>query len=131
MTDLNAKDLDALKAQLQSAYDALIEEVREELARSGEQHYIDLAGRVGDMGDQSVADALADLDAAMIDRHVREMREIESALARIAGGTYGDCLDCGGAIGLERLKAYPTALRCVQCQSQHDHQFAHENRPSL
>lgn len=131
MTSLKQNELDILKAQLHAAYDRLIDEVREELEQSGEQHYIDLAGRVTDQGDQSVADALADLDAAMIDRHIHEIREIETALARIAAGSYGDCVDCGGAVGFARLKAYPTAVRCIDCQARHDKQFAHENKPSL
>jgi RNA polymerase-binding protein DksA len=131
MTSLNNTELETLKGQLQAAYDRLIGEVQEELVQSGEQHYIDLAGRVTDMGEQSVADALADLDAAMIDRHVHEIREIEMALARITAGSYGDCADCGAAIGFARLKAYPTAVRCIDCQALHDKQFAHENRPSL
>lgn len=131
MTALNPSQLDALTGQLRAAYDRLIEEIREELARSDQQHYIDLAGRVTDMGDQSVADALADLDAAMIDRHIHELREIEAALARVADGSYGACVDCGEAVGAERLAAYPTAVRCIGCQTQHDKQFAHENRPSL
>lgn len=131
MTSLNRSELDTLKAQLQAAYDHLIGEVQEELVQSGEQHYIDLAGRVTDLGDASVADALADLDAAMIDRHIHEIREIETALARIAAGSYGDCVDCGAAVGFARLKAYPTAVRCIDCQALHDKQFAHENRPSL
>jgi len=37
----------------------LLEEIRDELARSGDQHYIDLAGAVTDLGDDSVADMLA------------------------------------------------------------------------
>lgn len=131
MSSLNPSELETLQAQLGAEYKRLIGEVQEELVGSGEQHYIDLATRVADMGDQSVAAALADLDAAMIDRHIHEMRELEAALARVAKGTFGVCVECGGDIGFERLKAYPTAARCIDCQSQHDKQFAHENRPSL
>lgn len=29
----------------------------------------------------------------------------------------GRCVDCGGAIGEERLAALPTAIRCVSCQA--------------
>ena len=128
---LSQAEKDAIERKLRSDYDSLVAEVRDELERSGEQHFIDLAGRVMDMGDQSVADALADLDAAMIDRHVRELREIESALKRIADGSYGQCVECGAEVGIERLKAYPTAQRCFDCQSMRDKQFAHESHPRL
>jgi len=131
MAVLSDNELETLQAQLRSERERLIGEVREELERSGDQHYIDLAGRVTDTGDESVADALADLDAAMIDRHVGELREIEAAQARMAAGSYGICVDCGEPVGFARLRANPAALRCIDCQDRHDRQFAHENRPSL
>lgn len=131
MTTLSHSELETLKNQLRTEYQRLILEVQEELIQSGEQHYIDLAGRVTDLGDESAADALADLDAAMIDRHVQELREIEAAQARVAAGSYGVCVDCGVPVGFARLKASPAALRCIDCQGRHDKQFAHANRPSL
>lgn len=131
MPAMSQTQLHDLKNQLLADQERLLEEVRTELDHSGEQHFIELAGRVMDMGDQSVADVLADLDAAMIDRHVRELREIESALRRMAEGTYGSCLDCGAEVAVERLKAYPTAERCINCQSLHDKQYAHEGHPRL
>jgi DnaK suppressor protein len=131
MATLSTDELAILENTLQAEYRRLVDEVREELARSGEQHYIDLAGRVTDLGDESVADALADLDAAIIDRHIREMRQIEATQARIKAGQYGDCGDCGQPIGFNRLKVYPTAERCIDCQVQHEKQYAQESRPSL
>ena len=109
----------------------LLEEIRDELTRSGEQHYVDLAGRVPDLGDESVADMLADLDAAIVDRQIAEVRTIETTLKRLAAGDYGACVDCGVDIPLERLRAYPTAARCIFCQSIHELTYAHEGRPSL
>lgn len=131
MSRLSQTQLDDLKHQLQREQTRLVEEVRGELERSGEQHFIDLAGRVMDMGDQSVADVLADMDAAMIDRHVRELREIEAALGRMSDGSYGLCIDCGTDVAVERLKAYPAAERCISCQSVRDKQYAHEGHPKL
>lgn len=37
---------------------------------------------------------------------------IESALARIKGGNYGVCVQCGKTIEREQLKHDPTAQRC-------------------
>jgi hypothetical protein len=45
----------------------------------------------------------------------RELAEIDAALARIDGGRYGICLACGGALGLQRLRAIPEARLCVSC----------------
>jgi RNA polymerase-binding transcription factor DksA len=41
--------------------------------------------------------------------------EIEAALARIEGGTYGRCLYCGSPIPRRRLEIRPFARGCVPC----------------
>jgi RNA polymerase-binding protein DksA len=110
---------------------ALLEEIRTELERSGEQHYIDLADRVADSGEASVADLLVDLEAAMTDRDMRELREIDAAQERMRDGSYGACRDCGGEIDFERLRANPIAVRCIVCQTQHEKSFAHGRTPTL
>ena len=43
--------------------------------------------------------------------------EIDRALERIAGGTYGVCLPAGRRITLERLEALPYAETCVDCKA--------------
>ncbi len=48
----------------------------------------------------------------------RELEEIEAALARIAEGRYGNCLNCGGPMGLQRLRAIPEARYCLACSGQ-------------
>ncbi|MHC1728215.1 MAG: TraR/DksA family transcriptional regulator [Syntrophobacteraceae bacterium] len=46
----------------------------------------------------------------------RALREIMKALERIRAGEFGYCEECGGKIGLERLKAHPTASVCIDCK---------------
>jgi RNA polymerase-binding protein DksA len=129
---LSPRQLAQLTVQLDARHAALLEEVRDELANSENQQYIELIGRVpADIGDQSVGDALADLNLAIVDRHVEEIRDIEAARARIADGTFGTCIECGDAIVFERLSAYPTAKRCFQCQRQRERTFAHAGTPTL
>ena len=131
MADLTEDQLAQIKAVLQRRYLELREEIRSELERSGNEHYADLAGPAPDPGDDSVADMLVDLDAAIVDRQVREIREIEETLKRLAELDFGDCVDCGGEIGFERLMAYPTARRCVRCQNLHEKTYSHESNPTL
>lgn len=129
---LTQAQLDSLEGLLDRRYDALLEEVRNALERSENQQYVELLGRSpGDLGDQSVADALADLNVAVIDRHVRELRDIEAARVRLREGRFGICVDCADEIAFERLQAYPTAKRCLRCQGQHERTHAHEGTPSL
>ena len=131
MAAFTADEAAQLKQILEKRRQLLLEEIRDELARSGEQHYIDLAGRVADLGDESVANMLTDLGAALVDRQVIEVRAIEVTLNRLAAGGYGACVDCGADIPIERLRAYPTAERCISCQSIHELSYAHEGHPTL
>jgi RNA polymerase-binding protein DksA len=47
--------------------------------------------------------------------HRNEIDAIDTVLARLANGTYGVCSGCGGDIAPARLKAQPTATRCIAC----------------
>jgi RNA polymerase-binding protein DksA len=114
---LNEKQLSEFKKTLEERYAELREEIRQELLDSDEEHFIDLAGQVHDLEEESVADLLIDLDLAEIDRHVDEVREIDAALLRIARGAYGVCAECGDEIEVDRLRAHPTARRCEPCQA--------------
>jgi len=129
---LTKAQLSRLERQLGAQYDALLEEVRDALEKSENQQYVELIDRApADSGDQAAGDALADLNLAVIDRHVREIRDIEAVRARIKDGSLGTCIDCRGEIGFERLLAYPTAKRCFACQRQHEKTYAHEGNPTL
>jgi RNA polymerase-binding transcription factor DksA len=74
-------------------------------------------GDAVDQGDGRVQDGLAHVDKL---RDQEELMAIDAARGRIADGSYGECVDCGVAIPFERLRAQPTALRCVPCQARHE-----------
>lgn len=131
MSALTHHQMNELRQALEAREAALRQEILEELKASSESRWSDLAGSVHDFGDESVADQLSDLDSAMVNRHLQELRAIALARQRMAGGSYGECGDCGGAIGFARLKAYPTAGRCVACQGQREKTFGHEDTPTL
>jgi DnaK suppressor protein len=117
MNGLSAREVDHLKACLRAEHGQLRREVGAELARSGEGRYVELAGRVHDRGDEAVADLLGDLEIAALDRHVKRVRLIETALAAIDSGRYGLCRACGAQIGSARLEADPAVEHCIDCQT--------------
>jgi RNA polymerase-binding protein DksA len=126
------KQLSELTRSLDQRREALLEEVRDELEKTENTQYIELIDRSpADEGDQAVGDALADLNLAIIDRHIVEIRDIEAAKARVKEGTFGVCADCGDEIAFERLGAYPTAKRCLRCQAQREKTYAHERMSTL
>lgn len=45
----------------------------------------------------------------------RELKAIDEALRRISDGQYGTCLECGGPLGLQRIRAIPEARYCLSC----------------
>ena len=64
----------------------------------------------------SMPDPVAHSRAASL---ARTIEEIDAALERIAAGTYGACVHCGGTIPAERLEFRPFAAGCVTCQQRH------------
>ncbi len=54
---------------------------------------------------------------AMNEHETAELQDIDRALALVASGHYGECLDCEEFIPEQRLQATPTALRCIACQT--------------
>lgn len=55
-------------------------------------------------------------DTALADHTRFLLEQIDSALEKIANGSYGLCEDCGQAIDVERLQAVPYTTRCHNCQ---------------
>lgn len=55
--------------------------------------------------------------AALVRQVQRHLAEVEAALQRLEGGTYGLCERCGQPIAEARLEARPAARTCVSCAS--------------
>lgn len=94
----------------------LLGEIRHVLARTENEHIVDLIGGSGDSADVAAASLIRDVSEAEIVRDIGEVRDIAAAEDRLAAGTYGLCTDCGQPIRYKRLDAYPTAKRCFECQ---------------
>jgi DnaK suppressor protein len=95
----------------------LLEKMKQE--RSGLGSRADAAMNQLSAAEQSHAQNITERDNvfAMQEHDVAELEAIEQALARIAHGAYGKCLDCDVAIAITRLLAAPSALRCIDCQT--------------
>jgi RNA polymerase-binding transcription factor DksA len=104
-------DIAAIQSQLQEQL-AELEGRRGRLAE-------DLAEPLNpDSGEQAVEmeddDSLRG-QAALVSRKIVS---VQRALARIASGTYGECVRCAGKIAPARLAARPEAALCIRCASQ-------------
>ena len=128
---LTDKQTQELRTLIERRRNALLAELREDTARAREQPYSEHAGPAPDAGDESVATLIADLEHADVTRDLGEYRALEAARDRLKGGDYGVCSDCGSDIGFDRLKATPTAARCIQCQERHEKTYGGDPKPSL
>ena len=81
-----------------------------------------LTEETGELSDSTYDNHLADLasetysrelDEGLEEDALRQLREVEDALARIDGGTYGVCAACGRDIAEERLEAVPWTTLCI------------------
>jgi DnaK suppressor protein len=93
--------LRARLAELIERAETIEDELRHELDADSSEQAIDLADD----------EALAGVDDVL--RH--EIADIRGALLRIENGAYGSCAVCGNDIAENRLKALPTATRCITC----------------
>jgi RNA polymerase-binding transcription factor DksA len=128
---LSASETQKLQHLIDERRNVLLAELREDAERSREHPYAEHAGTAPDPGDESVATLIADLEQADVTRDLDEFRALEAARQRMQDGAYGICMDCGTDIGFARLKAFPAALRCIQCQERHEKTYGGEPKPSL
>ena len=115
MADLTPSQLKTLRRLLDERETKLQGEVRAANEAAAERPAA-LGPEVGDAidsGDDRFQTGMAHVDKQ---RDQEELMAIEAARGRIDDGSYGECIDCGQPIPVERLKAQPTALRCVPCQ---------------
>ncbi len=106
----------ALKKDLQARRRVLRAEIAAKLNTQDNPALLGLRNRMEETDDWAVADLETALDVAEVSRDASELRDVEAALARMADGTYGECVQCGAHIPLARLAANPSAPRCIACQ---------------
>ena len=62
-----------------------------------------------------------------LDRESNLLRNVRSALGRVADGSYGICMHCEEDIKIKRLDAVPWTKYCIKCQEAADrHEFETE-----
>ncbi|WP_415900806.1 TraR/DksA family transcriptional regulator [Neptuniibacter sp. QD48_11] len=95
-----------LKAELE-------EELRDQISSTS-------VSEVRDIGEEVEHAVELERQFETLQRHHDEIAECQEALKRIEEGSFGECINCGEEIELTRLKANPTASRCIRCQSIHE-----------
>ena len=73
-----------------------------------------------DIVDQASSYTDKNVEMKAINRQIKLISKIESALKKIQDGTYGFCEDTGQPIGIKRLMARPIATLCIAAQEKHE-----------
>lgn len=110
--EMDKRKLETFKKRLETRQ----QELRRMVSRSQQD---------GRSADEDVAQDIADKAASSYnkeflfhqsnaDRQLLQM--VETALARIREGSFGECISCGKEINPKRLEAVPWTRHCIECQ---------------
>jgi DnaK suppressor protein len=58
--------------------------------------------------------------SSLMEGQRREIMLIDAALRRMDTGVFGECVDCGYEIPMDRLEALPFAIRCEEDATRHE-----------
>jgi len=131
MLNITKNQIDTLKSVMEAELARLTDETQDEMDPDLKENYAEIDGDVADTDDRAVADTIVDIDNAIIGLHLQEISDLNAALDRIQANVYGVCINCGDEIDIERLSVYPTAKRCINCQSLHDKTYASIPKPNM
>lgn len=108
---MDEKLIREMAAQLRRRRSSLLQEV----AESQEESKAIIEERESEIEETAQKDRITRLRSRLDQRGQRMIREIDSALERLAAGAYGKCERCKSDIGEGRLRAMPTATLCIEC----------------
>jgi len=73
-----------------------------------------------DIVDQASSYTDKNVEMKAINRQIKLISKIDSAIKKIKDGTYGFCEETGEPIGIKRLMARPVATLCIAAQEKHE-----------
>lgn len=72
---------------------------------------------IADIATHNVED---ELTMKVASKEIKMLKQIEEALLRINSKQYGICVTCNSNINMERLKALPFSVLCVECKEKEE-----------
>jgi len=113
-------------------YKAMLESKQAELS-AGLRNREDIAiEKTPDAIDEVQLAGERELAIRNLDRESNLLRNVRSALGRVADGSYGICMHCEEDIKIKRLDAVPWTKYCIKCQEAADrHEFETETHDGV
>ena len=98
----------------------ILEEKKEEILRNAKKTLNeDMTLDVDDLPDEmdlASSEYLQSFQFRLRGREKTFLKKIDHALAKIDGGEFGVCEDCGEPISMKRLEARPETTLCIRCK---------------
>ena len=112
MSDRSDLDVPSMKARLEDRRDELLHLTE---AGAGARKPVELdQTRVGRLSRMDALQSQA-MSIETDRRRQVELRRIDVTLARMEGGEFGYCVQCGEPVALKRLEFDPTTPNCIAC----------------
>jgi DnaK suppressor protein len=110
---MKQRDLALFRSLLQARRQEILAETDRAVGSMNDNERITYA----DPADRAALESDRNFLLRLRDRDRKLLGKIDEAFARIEDGTYGRCEECGGQIGIERLKARPVTTLCIDCKA--------------
>jgi len=116
-------DMPMNKLQLKK-FRTLLEGKRDDIIRRAQQTLSEDmtldANELPDEMDLASTEYLQSFTFRLRGREKTFLNKTQKALAKIDGGTFGECEECGEEISLKRLEARPEAPLCIKCKEEQE-----------
>lgn len=112
---MNERQVEYFRQKLLNWKEEILKESRETIGHLQDENHV-----LPDIADRASSETDRSLELRTRDRQRKLIAKIDSALKRIADGSYGYCEETGDPISLKRLDARPIATLSVEAQERHE-----------
>jgi DnaK suppressor protein len=112
---MSERQIEYFRQKLLNWKEEILRESRETIGHLQDENHV-----LPDIADRASSETDRSLELRTRDRQRKLISKIDSALKRIADGTYGYCEETGDPISLRRLDARPIATLSVEAQERHE-----------
>lgn len=116
---MQKKELKQLETLLLDRKSILLKEVEERFKKYRDSNN----GKLTDIAEIASSVLNGELEMLLTEEDVKELKQIDDALARIRTGHYGVCEQCGRSIKKARLKAIPFTTLCISCKEEEEKEW--------
>ena len=111
---MNKKKMNQFRSQLESIRSELLGDVEKSNQHLKESE----AGQMADISDHAARTYSRQLEGELGEQEWQRLKQVDTAIEKIAEGEYGVCAQCEASIPEARLKVVPYTEFCTQCLSE-------------